>query len=247
MFKRLFGRKKLSKQVDLTPLVCDMHSHLLPGIDDGTPDIQTAVALIKEMQILGYKKLITTPHIMADMYKNTPEIILNKLELLTHALQAENIDIEIKAAGEYQIDDGFQTIMESKNLLTFGDNFILIELPYFNPPPNLYEITFELQVSGYKIILAHPERYLYWHHNFTKYHQLKDRGIYFQLNMMSLSGHYSPEVKKAAEKLIDLEMVEFLGSDLHNFNYLQYLKNSLFEPYLEKAILSGKIQNHLIT
>jgi protein-tyrosine phosphatase len=246
MFNKLFGRKKLNKQVDISGLTCDMHSHLLPGIDDGVPDMITAIELIKEMKSLGYKKLITTPHIMSDVYKNTPEIIKGKLELLSNTLIVEGIDIQIQAAGEYQIDDGFPSLLEKGDLLTFGDNHILIELPYYHAPPILYEITFELQISGYKIILAHPERYQYWHHDFTKYHEMKDRGIFFQMNMMSISGHYSPEVKKVAEKMIDQGLIDFLGSDLHNFQYLQYIRKSLYEPYLEKLVQSGKLKNHTL-
>ncbi len=245
-FNNIFGDKKLKERLDLTELVTDMHSHLLPGIDDGAPDISVSIALIKEMQALGYKKLITTPHIMADVYKNTPEIIVEKYQLLSESVQNEGIDMEIIAAGEYLIDDGFEEIFKNKNLLTFGDNFVLIELPYYHVPPNLHEITFELQVSGYKIILAHPERYAYWHNDFEKFEGLKDRGIFFQLNIMSLSGRYSPEVKKIAEKMIDLEMIDYLGSDLHNFSYLDSLKKSLYEPYLKKALQSGLIKNHLI-
>jgi protein-tyrosine phosphatase len=246
MFNKLFGRKKLSKPLDISGLVTDMHSHLLPGIDDGVPDMEMALGLISELELLGYRKIITTPHIMADVYKNTPEGIHQKCQQVLVAIKRARINMEFQAAGEYQIDDGFPSILKKGDLLTFGDNYVLIELPYFHMPPNLHEISFELQVSGYKIILAHPERYMYWHHDFTKYQELKDRGIFFQMNMMSVSGYYSPEVKKMAERLIDLGMIDFLGSDLHNYKYLDFLKKSLYEPYLDKVLQSGNIKNHLL-
>lgn len=246
MFGNLFKKKKLSVPVDLSDLVVDMHSHLIPGIDDGSPNMETSISLVKEMQALGYKKLITTPHIGSDIYKNTTEIIQQGLSMLQQRLREEKIDMEIVATAEYLVDDGFETLMNENKLQTFSKNFLLIELPYFHLPPNLYELTFELQIKGYKIILAHPERYLYWYNDFKKYQELKDRGIYFQLNMISLAGHYSSEVKKMAEKLIDADMIDFLGSDLHNMYYLDVLKKTRYEIYLEKVMNSGKIQNQIL-
>lgn len=246
MFGKLFKKKKLDEPVSLKGLGTDMHSHLIPGIDDGSPDMTTSISLIREMKALGYTKLITTPHISSDIFKNTPEIIQSGLAEVRNKLREEDIDIEIEATAEYLLDDGFETLLENNELQTFGNNFVLVELPYFHVPPNLYELTFEMQIKGYRIMLAHPERYLYWYNDINKFEELKNRGIYFQLNMISLTGHYSPEVKKMAEKMIDAEMIDFLGSDLHNFNYLQILKNTRWEPYLLKAISSGKILNHTL-
>jgi protein-tyrosine phosphatase len=246
MFSSLFGRKKLKDPLDLGVLGADMHSHLIPGIDDGSPTMEASIMLVKGMKALGYRKLITTPHIGSDIYKNTPEIIQHGLEQLNSKLAQEKVDIQVEAAAEYLMDDGFATLLTENRLITFGNNYVLLELPYFNLPPNLYELTFELQIKGFKIILAHPERYLYWYNDFKKFEELKDRGIYFQLNMISLSGHYSPEVKKMAEKLTDAGMVDFLGSDLHNAYYLEVLRKTTYEIYLEKLLNSGKLLNHTL-
>lgn len=246
MFGNLFKSRKLKQPVDISGLIADMHSHLIPGIDDGSPDIETSLTLIREMKSLGYRKLITTPHISSDFYPNTPEIIQNGVYLLNEKLREENIRITIEAAAEYMIDDGFTKLFEEGLLQTFSNNYLLIELPYYQAPPNLYELTFELQIKGYRIMLAHPERYLYWINDFKKFEDLKNRGVYFQLNINSLTGYFSREVKKQAERLIDADMIDFLGSDLHNLHYLQLLKISLFEPYLEKVINSSSIQNHLL-
>lgn len=246
MFGKLFKKKKLNEPVSLQGLVADMHSHLIPGIDDGSPDMETSVSLVKEMKKLGYKKLITTPHISSDIFKNNPTIIQNGLENLKQKLREENIDVEIEATAEYLLDDGFEKLLKENQLQFFGSNYVLVELPYFHVPPNIYELTFEMQIKGYKIMLAHPERYLYWLNDFNKFEELKNRGIYFQLNMISLTGHYSAEVKKLAERMIDEGMIDFLGSDLHNHHYLQILKNTRYEPYLLKAMESGKILNHTL-
>ena len=244
MFGKLFKKKKLSEPVDLRGLKTDMHSHLVPGIDDGAPDMETAITLIKQFAALGYKKLITTPHISSDIYKNNPQIIQEGLFDVRRTLEQENINIKIEAAAEYLIDEGFAKLLEEGDLQTFGDKFILVELPYFNAPPNLFDMTFELQIKGYKIILAHPERYLYWYGELHRFQELKDRGIYFQLNMLSLSGHYSGEVRKMAEKLIDSDMIDFLGSDMHNTYYMNLFIKTLREPYLKKIVDSGKLLNY---
>lgn len=246
MLGNLFKPRKLRHPVDISGLITDMHSHLIPGIDDGSPDMDTSLTLIREMKALGFRKLITTPHISLDIYPNTPEILKEGINLLNEKLREANINITIEVAAEYMIDDGFPKLFEKGLLQTFSNNYLLVELPYYQAPPNLYELVFELQIKGYRIMLAHPERYLYWKNDFKKYEDLKNRGIYFQMNMNSLTGHFSKEVKKQAEKLIDADMIDFLGSDLHNQNYLQLLKNSLFEPYLENALKSGNIQNHIL-
>ncbi len=246
MLGNLFKKKKLKNPVDLSGLVTDMHSHLVPGIDDGSPDMDSSVELVREMHKLGYRKLITTPHVSSDIYKNSPETIQDGIAQLQQRISLEGIPVTLQASAEYMIDDGFELLIKENKLQTLGDKYLLIELPYFNVPPNLYDVTFELQIKGFKIILAHPERYLYWYHQMDKFEELRDRGIFFQMNIISLSGQYGGQVKKLAEKLVDLGMIDFLGSDMHNLQYLEIFKASLYEPYLQKIIESSNIKNHLL-
>jgi tyrosine-protein phosphatase YwqE len=245
IWSKLFKKKTklLSEAVDLSSLHTDLHSHLIPGIDDGSKSMEDSITLIRELWDLGYRKLITTPHIMADYYKNTPDIILSGLEDLRAELKKQGIAMEVEAAAEYMLDDGFMTKLEDGNLLTFGNKFILVELPYVEEPPNLGTIFFELQTNGYQVVLAHPERYNYWHQDFSKYQDLFDRNIFLQININSLTGWYSPESKAVVEKLIENGLVSFLGSDLHNQNYLQELKKSRFMPALAEVIGNPKILN----
>jgi tyrosine-protein phosphatase YwqE len=155
----------------------DMHSHLLPGIDDGAKDLDTSIALIQKMSSYGIKNFITTPHVLGDMYPNTPEIIKSKLNEVREALQKRNItDITIDAAAEYMLDEQFSAILEKDKLLTLKDNYILVEMSYFNAPINLYEILFEIQLKGYKPVIAHPERYNFYHNDFKHYYKLKTAG-----------------------------------------------------------------------
>lgn len=242
MFRRLFSGKG-SGLKDFSSVGVDMHSHLVPGIDDGAKTLEDSLELIRRMHQLGYRKLITTPHIQQEYFKNTPGIINEGLERVREAVRKENIPVELEAAAEYLIDDGFEEKASGKKLLSFGEGYVLVELSYFNPHPNLKTYIFNLQIDGFKVILAHPDRYTYWFNDFEKFEDLKDRGVFFQLNLVSLAGFYPDPVKKFAEKLIDKGMVEFIGSDMHNLRYLEALEKSLDEKALRKLIDSGKLMN----
>ena len=137
MFKFFSKSKSPAVKVDFSALKTDMHSHLIPDIDDGSPDMETSIELVKGMMALGYKKLITTPHIMWDMYKNTPEIILPGLEKLRAAVKAQGLDVEINAAAEYFLDDHVEEIVKAKEkLLTISGNMVLVEFSMAQPPMN---------------------------------------------------------------------------------------------------------------
>jgi len=243
LFNNFFKSDKLEQPVDLSLISTDMHSHLIPGIDDGAQTIEESIDLIRSLYNLGYKKIVTTPHVMLEYAKNTPAIIHSGLEKLKTAVAEAQIPMSIEAAAEYMLDDGFAKKFRSGELLTFGKKYVLIELSVFIPPDSLFQTIFDLKLDGFNPVLAHPERYSYWHYNFGHYASLKDREILFQINLPSLSGYYSPEVRKITEKLIDNNMVEFAGSDLHNQIYFEQLGKSRFSKHLEKLVASGKLLN----
>ena len=242
MFK-LFS-KSSSTAPDYSKLVADMHSHLLPGIDDGSPNLETSIELIRRMMKLGFKKFVTTPHIMWEMYKNTPEIINEKLELLRSALKKEGIDTEIKAAAEYFLDEHVEQLLASKQkLLTVADNMVLVEFSLANQPFSAKEILFEMTMQGYQPVIAHPERYIYFEQARDFYDELKDAGCYFQLNINSISGYYGKSAEKLAQYLLKKEYYNFVGSDLHHFRHIDALSNPVITPVLQKLVDSGKIMN----
>jgi tyrosine-protein phosphatase YwqE len=243
---RWFGKKAPAVTVSFKGLHTDMHSHLIPGIDDGVKSLGAAVDLVRAMKELGFKKLLTTPHVMADLYRNSPETILEGLESLREAVRQAGIDMELEAAAEYKLDEGMKGLLDRGELLHFGDRHVLVELPYDTPPLHLHSQLFELQGAGYRPVLAHPERYSYWHGEFQVMEALKDQGILFQLNTISLSGFYSHPTKKMSEKLIHAGMIDYLGSDVHNMHYFKLLEKSMTEPALEKLLASGKLKNPLI-
>ena len=243
MIGSLFGKKKSFTGLLSTT---DLHSHLLPGIDDGVQSIQESIDVIKGFKNLGYKKLITTPHIMYDFYKNDAEIIQSKLKDVRQAINEESIEIEIGAAAEYYLDEYFLELINSdEKLLSFGSNYVLFELSFMSKPMILKEAIFNMQTKGYKPVLAHAERYLYYHKNINELTELHDTGVLLQLNLLSLSGFYSKEVKKMANKLIDLNMISFIGSDCHNANQLSFLADTLNSADMNSVKALNLLNNNI--
>lgn len=244
IFSKIFGSSsRTSAPADLSVLKCDVHSHFIPGIDDGSKSVEDSVQMISVFAELGYRKVITTPHVMSDFFRNTPETIKGGLPAVREALKANNIPVEMEAAAEYYIDFDFEEKINKRDLLTFGKNYVLVEISFINPPENLNDIFFKLQTSGYKPVLAHPERYNFWHNDFEKYEAIAEKGVLLQLNINSLTGHYSPGTKKVAERLIEQNMISLLGSDCHHTGHTELMKQALYEPALHKLLASGKLLN----
>jgi len=229
MFK-LFQKHKTTTTTLGSHLQLDFHSHLIPGIDDGSPDITTSIQLIKAFIDLGYKKLITTPHIYKDYYPNTTAIIKEGLKTLQKAVKEEALDIEIEAAAEYFIDANFEKLLMEKDLLPIFDNQVLIEFSFFGPPPNLAELLFEMQIKGYQPILAHPERYSFLQGDIRQYQELKSMGCLFQANLLAFTDHYGKPVKETAHNLLKHKLYDYAGTDLHHIKHVALL-NKLNEDY----------------
>ncbi|MBK8341452.1 MAG: capsular biosynthesis protein [Flavobacteriales bacterium] len=244
LFGNIFGKRPPDLgEADLSVLRCDVHSHFIPGIDDGAPTLEASMELLRAMRELGFTKVVTTPHVMSDGYKNSPEIILGGLEKLRAEVAREGLDITIDAAAEYYLDHEFEQKIQHKEVLTFGKDLLLFELPFISEPNILLQVIFAMQTQGYRPVLAHPERYGYWATDLSKLEQLKERGVLFQLNTIALCGAYGPSVKRSAEKLVDNGWYELIGSDCHRMDHVQAIKATLREPYLHKVIGSGKLLN----
>ena len=238
-----FKKKPISLNEFFPADFVDIHSHLLPQIDDGAKDLDDSINLIQRMASYGIKNIITTPHVLGDIYPNTAEIITEKLKIVKEELFARNItDIKIKAAAEYMMDEQFSKILEEGKLLTLKDNYILVEMSYFSPPYNLYEVLFQVQLKGYKPILAHPERYFTYHNEFQSYYKLKKAGCLFQLNLLSLTEQYGKHVQKIAYKLIKENMYDFVGTDTHHDGHLNLLKTISIPSNLKS--ISSLLENN---
>lgn len=198
----------------------DIHSHLLPEIDDGAQNIEDTIYLVTELKKIGFQQCITTPHVMKNVWENTYASITAKLEKTNIDLEHNKLTMPLKAAAEYLLDANFVELFKHEPLLTLKDNYVLVELSYLSPPIQLYDILFELQIEGYKPVLAHPERYSFYFHNFSEYRKLKNLGCLFQLNLLSTIGYYGGEVAMIAEKLLKKGLIDFVGSDVHHKNHV---------------------------
>ena len=242
----LFSWKKKTDVPDLAWLHTDMHSHLLPGIDDGSPDLATSMKLIKGMVELGYKKLVTTPHILWEMYPNDPQIINTKTEEVRQELGVQGIDVDFQSAAEYFIDDHFASQLEVRApLLTLKDNLVLVEYSMITAPMELQEVLFELQLQNYQPVIAHPERYIYLSRKKEFFDELRAAGCLFQLNLLSLGGHYGASVQELAAYLLKKEYYDYAGTDLHHARHLDALRRIPVQQ-MNRLKDSGRILNHLL-
>ncbi len=245
MFK-LFSKPAPGKgKFDYSTLKVDMHSHLLPGIDDGAKDLENSLELIRGLKALGYKKLITTPHILWDMYRNTPSIIAEKLEIVRKAVEKEDIDIEIEAAAEYFLDEHVQELLNKKEpLLKLSGNMVLTEFSMAYASMNVKDILFDMQMQGYQPVIAHPERYLYLQRNKDFFVELKDIGCLFQLNVLSLSGGYGRGVTDLANYLLKNGFYDMVGTDLHHTGHVEALAKFQATPLFKEWMNAGKALNN---
>jgi tyrosine-protein phosphatase YwqE len=235
------------KKAPLVPgIVTDVHSHLLAGIDDGVKTLEQAEEIILHFQLLGYQKLITTPHVISDTYKNTPEGILQKLNELNTYLKRRHIDITVEAAAEYYLDEQLLEKVDKERLLTFGkERYLLFETNFMTEPFNLKEFVFRATTKGYKPVLAHPERYMYLQNNLSKVEDLLNRGVLLQLNISSITGYYSKPAHVMAQKLIDQKWIHMLGSDCHHLQHVQLVDKAQYLKYYEKALSLPLLNNSL--
>ena len=234
-----FGFKKNSKSLVDT----DIHSHLIPSIDDGAKDLERSIELIKSLKEMNYNKLITTPHI-SDMFPNSSAKIKEGYKLLMEELFKRGIEIEIEVAAEYYADEKFEELLACGDILSFGkEKYLLFELSYFTYPSDLETLVYDIKLAGYTPVLAHPERYTYFHHSLKEYKRLKDMGVLFQINLISISNYYSTDISKMGKKLIVNGMVDFIGSDTHHRGHIKALKETLSSSLYSKIFKYNSILN----
>lgn len=237
-------RKSSTKIPDLSALRVDLHNHVLPGLDDGSPTLDESKSMFRIWEELGIKKVITTPHVVNDVYPNTREQILGQMFHMQDQIKDWGFDIELEATAEYQLDFEFRNLLNNKQVIPFGDRqHLLLEFPFYEPTYSVDEIMYDVQLAEYEPILAHPERYKYLHNDIKNYEQFKNRGILFQLNLNSLVGLYGPQPRKMAEKLVDAGMIEFVGTDAHHAEHLRMIRRVLRNSHFEKLLGSGKLLN----
>jgi protein-tyrosine phosphatase len=235
------------KSATQQPLKVDLHSHLLPGLDDGVKSFDESLQVLRRFVSFGISRVITTPHIMSDVYRNSAATIIPKLEELRKVAADENLPVRIDAAAEYYLDEGLmKALRENERLLKINDEYLLFETNFLSEPLYLRDFIFEAMTKGHKLILAHPERYVYLQQDFSKAEDLLNRGVLLQLNLSSLNGHYSKPAQKLAEKLIDRGWVHWLATDCHQPQQLDILAHAMQTKNFEKAVHLPLLNNTLI-
>jgi len=245
LFSNLFNNKAF---VDFSALQTDMHSHLIPGIDDGAGQFSDSLAMIEGLQKLGFSKFIATPHIMKDVYENTNTGIQDAGNSLNELLNA-TMKINVHSAAEYYIDDEFpHRIRMGEPLLTFGDNYVLIEMSMVSRSKMLESTIFELNLRGYKPVLAHVERYpyLFEHQQLGEYQNLIDADVMLQVNIRSFAGVYGEIQKKIAKKLAAHDMIHFLGTDIHHQSQLPTIQAAMQDVSVQKLLIADKLKNKFL-
>ena len=232
--------KKKSQVTDISWLGVDIHSHLLPGIDDGSPDVSQSVALITKLNALGFTKFLCTPHIFKELYPNSCDTINPALRALEEALKAAKLNVEIGAAAEYMVDENFEL---ADDLMCLNNKHILVEMSYLNETPNIEKVIFDLQIKGYNVILAHPERYSFYHKDHARFHRYRDMGVLLQLNLLSVTGYYGKEVKRTADYLLENKLYDLAGTDLHHDKHLDALTKAVECGYLYEKLGNYPFKN----
>ncbi len=245
MFSFFKNKKSPEQGSAYFPFTTDIHSHILPGIDDGSPDLETSVMLIKGLMDMGVTSSIATPHIIGDLYRNDATTINSALALLQQELKKQKIDFKVSAAAEYMLDSYFFELLNDKvKLLTLKDNIILTEFSYASIPEDPGKMSFAIIMEGYSPILAHPERYPYYYGNYKMYHHLADLGFLLQVNLLSLTGYYGKEAFKVAQYLLKNDLVSFVGTDMHHERHLRGLSDDKNRATFNK-LLAHKQWNQL--
>lgn len=230
----MFGWFNKKKTVEPLPnyefLSVDMHSHVLPGIDDGAQTVEDSLALVERMTALGIKKIIATPHIMADFYRNNAQTIGDALQLLKQHVAPLYPELIIEAAAEHYFDEHFLELIETNQLMLIKDKYVLFELAFTSKPPNVIPVVQKITDKGWIPILAHPERYAYL--TIPELVKLREWGCLIQLNTISLTGYYGKQPRQSAEDLVDADLIDFIASDMHHLRHADALQKALELPHL---------------
>lgn len=216
----------------------DVHTHLLPAVDDGVKTLKEALCLMEYMQEIGVRRVFLTPHITDEYPSNTPEYLRERYGQLKSVTPA---GLELCLGAEYMLDTGFRKQFSS-GLLALPGNYVLVETSYLAAPLDLLNLLFDLSLEGYTPLIAHPERYMYMVN--PDYFLLRNKGYKFQLNLFSLAGFYGEKVRKNARFLLKNGFYDFVGTDCHDSTFYRNALHYLSLSRREIEALSPLIENN---
>ncbi len=244
----MFFKRTSIPEFDFSSIAVEMHNHILPGIDDGSKDTEESLDMLRLLEQIGYRKVIVTPHVITDLYPNTPVSITGAHAVLQEAIARDvtPLPIKIEIAAEYMVDEVLLDRFRKEPPLLMAGKYILIEFPTYQAPRNYKEVIFELSLKGYQPIIAHPERYVYAYRDPDFFHDLVQRGCLLQLNINSVLGGYGKTVRKLALQLLKLEVYDLLGSDIHNPRHAQALSEPSVRKELGKQLGAYPFKNKVL-
>jgi len=220
----IFSKKNFL--IDFLEGCIDIHNHILPGIDDGAKSVEDSITFLKELKAIGINHFICTPHIMFNFYDNNPKTIKKAYKKLRKEMKAHGLkNIVLDYSAEHMIDENFETILNSNDILPLGKNHLLIEMSYLQPSINFEIAVNKIKSSAFFPVFAHPERYQYLNSEPSSYEHYRSMGLKFQLNLLSLGGYYGGHIKKTALKLLEKNAYDYMGSDIHNIEHIKALKS----------------------
>lgn len=226
------------------PFFTDIHCHVVPGVDDGSPDVDSSIVLLERMADWGLTRIFASPHSTADRFENTRETIAGPFDELCRAVKANGLPVELHHHMEYRLDEFFINRLDADDIVTLPGNFLLIENSFVNEAWGLDGIVRDLINSGYRPVMAHPERYPFYMNQRNRYHELQEMGIYFQINLLSLSGYYGKNERETALYLLRHNLVQFIGTDIHRPSHLDSVGRYLSSrQYINDCKLFDRLQN----
>lgn len=237
-----FFKSKKGKQVDMSQISTDMHSHILPGIDDGAQNVEDSLRLIRGLKSFGFKDFMFSPHVLGDYYPNTKATIEKSFGTLDYHLNINKMDCSRSATAEYFYDGHLVELLEKEEIRTLGSTtYFLFELSFRQKPQLLNEFIYNAQMKGYKPILAHPERYSYM--TIDMLNELKNRGVSMQLDLMALTNNYGKSVRKLGEKITNNKLYDFVGTDIHHMGHLQVIEEALHLKSAHVLVNENRLKN----
>ncbi len=227
----------------------DIHSHLIYGVDDGSKDIETSISILDSLSKNGITDIILTPHYITDTNYISPKTDnIFKLLELKREIKKQGININIYLGNEIYIDPNILDLIKNNKMCSLNNSaYILVELPMSGNYPDYQDILSDLLRIGFKVVLAHPERYATFQKDFNKVLEMVDMGVLLQCNIDSILGYYGKEAKKTMKLILKNKLVSFVGTDIHSikndYSYIDKAKNK-FKKYLtEEEINKVFIEN----
>ncbi len=222
----------------------DVHSHILPGVDHGSQDVQQSIEMLQAELDMGIDRVMCTSHVTAETFENTIESLSAAGSVLQAAIDEAHLPVEIHASAEYRLDEYWNKEYAAGHVLPMPGNYVLVENSFIQELIEIDDMMFDLQVKGYKPILAHPERYPYYYHRRERYQKLHSAGVKFQVNILSLAGYFGGGAREAALWLINNNLVDMLGSDMHHMEHARGITDYLSTKDWRK--LSQKLESRII-